>query len=296
MIAVFSFFSLPFLHHNRMAHGLVDNTFFYQCWMLSVLYAKKHFPEVRLVTDNAGKEILCDLLELPFDKVSLELNSIQHIFPELWAYGKVIAYKSQSQPFLHIDYDAFFFNPLPEDIKNSAVIAESKEDFSEFVYYTNNHKFLKELGYVSAYFPPRPSLNHAFNCGVFGGTNLPFIKSYCEEAEKIVHFIQQHPAAFYAHDSLHRYLFSIVFEQSNLAFCLAHHRLSPRLLLKHPGASDFPGYTHLKGAKLHPHVKQRVAARLLNDFPDHWNRYIFKTIISNPKNRPYHEPNHHHFL
>ncbi len=288
MNAVYSFFSKPYLHNNRKAQGSLDNLFFYQCWLLSVHYAKKHFSEVHLVTDSEGKRLLVDMLGLPFDKVSLELDDIQHVIPELWAYGKIIAYKVQKSPFLHIDYDAFLFQPLPERILSASVIAESLEPFSDFIYYNKNHQFLKEQGYVSQYFNRKVLPDYAYNCGVFGGSDLGFIAEYCSSAESVVSFVQQHQNDFQKLDSMHRALFSIVFEQSNLSFCCHLHNLMPELLLSQPYASDCPGYVHLKGSKQNSRVQERIKERVENEFPFEWNRILFGTIIANPKNQQYH--------
>lgn len=293
MHAVYSFFSKPFLSSGRKAQGKLDEHFFYQCWILTVLLAKRIFPEVHLVTDDEGKKILIDLLELPFDSVSLDLNDIQHIPSELWAYGKIIAYQKQTKPFLHLDYDVFLFEQLPSDIYSAEIIVESKELFTDFIYYKPNHKFLKEQKYESPFSSSLYSLNHAFNCGVFGGRNLPTISQYCAEARRIVHFVNRKMVPFNSLPVIHRRLFSIVFEQSCLASVTLALHVPVFQLLTNPSGADVYGYTHLKGTKEFPWIRQRITSRLQKEFPGHFNRYLFKTIASNPKNRQYHENIYH---
>ena len=132
-----SFWSKPFFKENddlnaRFKGGwLSANFFFYSC-LLSCLKFKQNYGEVTLYTDNLGKELLIDKLEIPYSKVNLELNELQDYPAELWALGKVFTYSLQEKPFIHADTDVFIWNKLPADfLKVRFICSKLRIQFSK---------------------------------------------------------------------------------------------------------------------------------------------------------------------
>src|SRR5215213_9355428 len=105
MKIVQSFWTKPFLQagefliDSRMNGGWLDRKYNYFSWALSCLQLRKYYSEVELVTDNLGKFILIDCMQLPYTKVVVRLNEIDHYDSSLWALGKIFAYSLQTTPF-----------------------------------------------------------------------------------------------------------------------------------------------------------------------------------------------------
>ena len=77
-------------------------------WSYSVLKLREFYKDLELYTDFEGKNILIDLLQLPYSKVHTDYEYID-INPNLWAYPKILTYNRQEEPFIHIDGDIFIW-------------------------------------------------------------------------------------------------------------------------------------------------------------------------------------------
>src|SRR5262245_11871621 len=64
MKAVFSFWSKPFSYRPGSYGGFVRAEDFLRSWTLAVQLAARHYKDVTLVTDSAGKALLQDALAL----------------------------------------------------------------------------------------------------------------------------------------------------------------------------------------------------------------------------------------
>jgi Family of unknown function (DUF6734) len=53
---------------------------------------------------------------LEFDTVSVDLNELAHSDPEWWTLGKMMTYRAQAEPFVHIDEDVFLWQRLPREL------------------------------------------------------------------------------------------------------------------------------------------------------------------------------------
>lgn len=72
-------------------------------WALSCLKFKEIYNEIELVTDINGKHLLYDILELPYTNVVTKLDDLNDYNHNLWALGKLYAYKLQQEPFIHVE-------------------------------------------------------------------------------------------------------------------------------------------------------------------------------------------------
>lgn len=124
---------------------------------LSFFMARRVYRVNKLVTDNYGKYLLCDFLELPYDEVSYELEAFQWITGPLWAMGKVVAYGimgEEKKRFAHIDDDFILYRRLDdsgeatfqhvEDANASAYAPTWEKVMSEThtlpYFYSENHR------------------------------------------------------------------------------------------------------------------------------------------------------------
>lgn len=157
-------------------------------WMLSSLLLKKHFPKTKFVGTQKAVNVLIKKLGLSFDEVEIlsedfMLNKNYHI----WSAGKILVYSKQTEPFIHIDYDTFLWEALPEKILNASLVAmhdefHHKGDFENFIKKAyGGENFLP----IKHYFPHEVSyhlendiIQRPYNMSIFGGNDTNFIKDF----------------------------------------------------------------------------------------------------------------------
>jgi hypothetical protein len=145
---------------------------------ISNYFANKHFDNVYLITDSDSVNYFKNL---PWTNISTELDSLDKKLGGVWSLGKILAYKIASEknkPFIHIDYDVFLYNGLPEKLIGAEVFAQSDEWYAKTAYQID--LFLKDC--PNTFFIPIFQQNSAANLGIFGGTNTAFINRYANEA------------------------------------------------------------------------------------------------------------------
>lgn len=269
MNAVFSFMSEPYLLNQNRVHGNISNRFFYYAWSLSVHLAAQHYKKVILITDDFGKHLLINKLQLPFTDVSTSLNVINGIGKNFWALGKMIAYKEQTEPFLHIDYDVFLF----DRIDFTGTITQSIEPFEVHSLYNFITDKMKAAGYSSKVFDATyKKMNHAFNAGILGSDDIDFIQKYYAEAANIVNFAKLNRSKFInSLDVYNQGLFSCIFEQYAIAAAAKYYEKEIKVHLKNMKEGSAKNYVHVHGAKNNIEVMNRVKQRLQNDFPAAFN-------------------------
>lgn len=193
MKVIQSFWSKPFFKENddlnaRFKGGWLSASFFFYSCLLSCLKFKQHYGEVSLYTDDFGKELLIDKLEIPYSKVFLDLNAIEKYPPELWALGKIMTYSLQDTPFIHADTDVFVWDKLPERLLEADLLAQNFEfNFPKYrevleMALQQFQNFSKEL------FPFYSQTNDvfAFNAGIIGGNNTSFFKEFKTRVFQII--------------------------------------------------------------------------------------------------------------
>ncbi len=153
-------------------------------WALSCLKLREFYPEVCLVTDKIGKELLIDQMQLPYTEVQVRLDEINSYDPNLWALGKIYTYRIQKEPFLHVDADVFTWKKFDEDLLKAPLIAQSEEqDFDSF-YLPILEDIYQHCSSVPSilrtYCPPAGKSVNGANAGIFGGQNLDFFQDYTQ--------------------------------------------------------------------------------------------------------------------
>ncbi|WP_035354684.1 DUF6734 family protein [Edaphobacter aggregans] len=280
MRSVWSFWSLPFkAFKGRMwrqpKHHLMS-------WGLSLRLAQEYFPETVLITDTWGKELLVDDLGLEFAHVSTELDRLKNIDPEWWALGKLVAYRMQEKPFIHLDTDVFLWKPLPPSLLSADVFTQCPEHHSldEAVGpYLIEDLFAKfELPLPVEWVWSRSTHTTWFpeeNCGIFGGNNIPFIRYFSQAALDLVTSGKHADAwsTFGDKDGS-----NMLVEQYLLSACIGYHRSNPQSPFRgissrhlfpsfaesyNPSLATKAGFTHLLGdAKTNEHATDRLERRI----------------------------------
>lgn len=195
MRIIHSFWSKPFLHNidnttiNHLKDDWINLELYFMSWVLSCCSFKKHYSNITLYTDTIGKEVLIDILNLPYSSYSTELNSIDKYNCNFWALGKLHTYNLQKEPFIHVDGDVFIWDKLPADITDQDVIAQN-EELNDSLYREQFNEIIKNASYmpkeISEVYLSEAKIV-ASNTGIFGGNDIQFINEYSKLA---LHFIE----------------------------------------------------------------------------------------------------------
>jgi hypothetical protein len=280
-----SFWSKPFFKENddlnaRFKGGWLNANFFYYSCILSCLKFKQNYGEVTLYTDDLGKELLIDKLEIPYSKVHVELNELQDYPAELWALGKVLTYSLQEKPFIHADTDVFLWDKLPVDFLKTDLFAQNLE--YNFPKYNEVLEIvLNEFKAISKDLFPiysRTKDVYAYNAGIIGGTSLDFFK---ELKSKVFEIIDANL------DKLHLVdvgILNMVYEQM-LGFELANEKNLEMKFLKSQMNEAFTNvmkfhvvpiketYIHTVGyAKRSIEMCEQIKYRLRYEFPEEYDK------------------------
>lgn len=170
---------------NLPVSELIRNTFGYStardhltCWALSAWSCYRAYPEAQhlLITDTPGARLLIDHLKLPFTAYMTVLDETPFLTPGLWVMGKLHAYQVVEAPFLHVDGDAFIWEPLSNLTGQEPLIAQSEEsDTRQFHWYAPTRKAIRYAGIKE---PVHTEDTWAYNVGFIGGTNEDFFREY----------------------------------------------------------------------------------------------------------------------
>lgn len=155
-------------------------------WILSANQLAKYYA-VELYTDQKGYEILIEKLQLPYAKVHVVLDELNHYHKDLWAIPKIKAYSLQQAPFLHVDGDVFIWEPFPEKLMQAGLITQNLE--STTLYYKNMWDEIKpKLQYIPTEMDKYVYgiNNSACNMGIIGGHDIDFFQTYTTTAFEFV--------------------------------------------------------------------------------------------------------------
>lgn len=281
MRAVWSLWTLPQRSGRRVA-WLSDREHLLS-WVLSVETARWHYPDTALYTDDEGARLLVDRLALPFVHVSTALNQLKREDPDWWMLGKLLAYRLQERPFVHIDSDVYLWNPLPQFVKVAPVFAQNPEDASNDPWYDSDicERTIRSLGdgaipiewnwYRRSGLPQR-----AASCGILGGNDPALLHNYASVVIRLL-TSRRNRVAF---NSLpDKRLYNPFFEQYLLCAVARYHGSSVAYLFdsfsQAAECAAEAGYTHLiSGAKLNPEIARRLEARVARDYPESYERCL----------------------
>ena len=229
--------------------------------------------------------LLFDMLQLPYSEVYLTHDELILFHPDLWALSKIHTYSLQEQPFLHIDSDAFIFQPFNSNLLSGELIAQNVEVATDYYYYPEQKNLMQHF----TFFPPCVKRDfesgipiQAVNAGILGGHNVSFFHDYAvsalEYVQKNVDELKYVNASFFN-----------VFVEQHLFYALAKERHIPVNVLfesiindnGYKNLGDFhevpfdKSYLHLLGAyKRDEFTCIRMAAKLRELHPEYYERII----------------------
>lgn len=284
--------------YNRLQGGWPSLKYALCAMAYSCLSIKKFYPNIELVTDSLGYNLLIEELSLPYSKVDLSLNNFD-VDPNLWALAKVYSYSLQQEPFIHVDNDIFIWGKFPSDIENSALCCQNFEqlskDYSEGLsllkkYISFSNSLFENLIYNDDY------LNNCFavNAGILGGNNVDFIKFY---SQYILDFYKTRKHEFekvgecvgLLNIILEQLSFGVLSKEKNINInCLKHIADFDELINNIIDIYSTPiktKYVHCLGnIKKDVFIAQQIEFHLKSQYPDYYdkiNEYCIKNGFAN---------------
>ncbi len=278
-----SYWSKPLLKNrtDNKPGGWLNNSYLYMSQALSCLKYGEFYP-VELVTDRKGKEILIDILELPYSKVDVELDQLNSYPADLWAIGKLYAYRMQEEPFIHVDNDCFIWQRFPEKIENGGLVVERLE-LPRGKQTEAYHTFMEQLSYIPEEIKAYRKTTTDFiqvNAGIFGGKDLSFLKAFTTDAFR---FIDRNLPVLEERRKLsHMGLFNMIYEQYFFHVLTAkRNKQVVHLKTDSPDITNISlapfanKYVHLFGVvKSYPVYCMQLAERLWMEYPEYYNRIM----------------------
>ncbi|TGE13966.1 DUF6734 family protein [Hymenobacter elongatus] len=178
------------IEESRVKGGWLSEKYHHYSMALSACLLRQWYPELELVTDQAGAELLIDQLQLPYSGVNVCLDQLNQ-FPEgLWSLPKLHAYSLQQSPFLHVDGDVFTWTPFKtEQLGNNFLLVQSPEVDHHESYEKPLLHFQATLEGLPACMLPAATqapLITSLNAGVLGGSDLEFINTYATQALELI--------------------------------------------------------------------------------------------------------------
>ncbi len=267
---------------DRNKGGWSDKKYNYMSWTLSCLQFKKYYPDIELVTDSLGYDLLINKLELPYTNVEVCLDNLNKYHPDLWALGKIYAYSIQKEPFIHADGDIFIYDKFGQAMEESELVAQNAE--KGFGYYNDVFNQIKEsFNYVPNILEESNNRNkqiNAINAGILGGVDIDFFSSYTKEAFK---FVDDNLTYL---DKIDIGMFNTIFEQFLFNALAEKDKKEINYYLMDvnhafDGLADFTGlpnktkYIHTVGIyKSIKYIGDLLEYRLLTDYPDYYYKIL----------------------
>lgn len=251
-------------------------------WTLSCLLLRRHYDHVELFTDEIGKKVLIDILQLPYTKVHIVFDENFVIHPKLFSLAKIRTYSLQQKPFIHVDGDVFLWKRLSDSLLNAELIASNIEKNLFF-----NKDILLAIDRTFDFIPKHLRKIHehenifSSNAGIFGGSNMKFIKQYCKAAH---YFIESNRSDL---DLVNTGALNFLIEQISLYYLSGKEKAPITYYVQepveHPLYQDYLRFIDVPnvnmvhpvgGCKKLPYVLDHLAKRLRLEFPQHYYKII----------------------
>ena len=250
-------------------------------WILSSHQLVKFHKEVELYTDRFGYEILITKLQLPYTRVHVVLDDLNHYPSDLWGVSKIKVYQMQTEPFLHVDGDVFVWESLDVKFRCAALLTQNLEITGD-----NYTKMWNEISPELLYMPDemeryhKRSDNFGCNMGVTGGNDIDFFKEY---AAISIDFLDKNKKAWPKINCLN---FNLFFEQV-LFYQFAQNRdVKIDFLFDevyndgyYSGFAEFQDvpdkkYLHLLGAyKKNPAICKAMEVYVMKNYPECYSKW-----------------------
>jgi len=227
---------------------------------LTLCALRRHFDFVELVSDECGI-LIADRLRWNYDSFRTDLEFIPDEIAHIWAAGKLVAQRIQSEPYAHIDNDFVLLDPLPAACRQAPVFAQGKD---EPAYYLNPH----HAAVFALAGLPRGAVG--YNAGIIGGTDLRALHGYCDYAYGLME-----KCASYGNGTVA----SIIVEQAGFGHYMRAIRCPVVELIPLPLSASNGDFSHCRFSHLWAWTKRqatwqaKVERRMIEEFPAEYARF-----------------------
>ena len=291
MKVIQSFWSKPLfkanedIKGNRYHGGWINFRYCLMSMAYSCLTISRFYPHLELYTDSFGVKLFKDILKLPYQKFHTLLDDMINIDEALWAYGKIMTYSAQKEPFLHIDNDVFIWQEFPNIIEHAGLVCQSLEMIED--YSLTDYKIA--LDYIRCNYGMMPKIlenskcKSAANMGLFGGNNLDFIMHYCKEAKSA--FNDMYDGIIQS--GCKKGIFNIIYEQLLLTELANKHNQQITYLIPYNDLDEIVKYSTIEtapyeskymhclgGLKTYNYICEQIEYRLKYEYPVYYNRIL----------------------
>ncbi|WP_026994368.1 DUF6734 family protein [Flectobacillus major] len=266
---------------TKLDAGWFSSKFHFMSWALSAVSIQKYYPNIELITNNLGKEILIDKLQLPYSSISLAQENFNPLLPSLWVLRKLYSYTIQDEPFIHIDGDAYLFKPFDKEFLNAQLVAQN---------YEYNHPYylqgVKEVMNTCIQVPNYLKQDNqekiaAVNAGIMGGSDTDFFKRLYLDVtlflEKNKDYLN-HLDPFCFNIFLEQFWFKKLADTSQISIC---YQMSQQIGYPHNYQLDrfwdlpnFCDYIHVMNYKKNQTICEKMAQRLYIESPELYERVV----------------------
>ncbi|WP_353484635.1 DUF6734 family protein [Haliscomenobacter sp.] len=253
-------------------------------WVLSAHSIRKFYPQLELITDDFGAEILVNELQLPYTHVRKDYQGLDLGYPDrIWATKKMYGYTLHDEPFINFDEDVFLWEALPKAMFEAPLCAQNIEVEVPF--------YWSALRDVQLHFKHQPAilkkiLAHkspliASNAGILGANHLEFIQQYVQFG---FDFLNQNLNKL---SKVNQGNQNIIIEQlffyelaREQGIPIAHLIEEPTTSRQFPHLTHFtalPGrctYIHIMGGKKYPTTCEQLEQRVRIEYPDAYYRVL----------------------
>lgn len=253
----------------------------YLSWIVSCNQLRKYYDDVTLVTDKQGYDVLINKLQLPYTDVIVNLDELNGYNSNLWALAKIKAYDSFDEPFIHVDGDVFVWTRIDEPLKNHDLITQNQEITTD--YYWNMWQFIcPAIQYIPEVM--QRYVNHidskAYNMGIFGGTDIDFIKRYARQAfdfvDRNLEDVNQLEGTNFNIFFEQVLLYQMVREESKTMSCFIREDIGDNQYHDFANFDDVPdrrSYLHLLGFyKQQQSVCKKLESFVIRNYPEYYKR------------------------
>lgn len=264
-------------NNGRRTGGWLSERTHAMSWALSCLKCKQFYPNIDLYTDKSGREWLIDMLQLPYTDVYEDLDSLNHYDSHLWALPKVYTYSKQKNSFLHIDGDAYIWEPFKDEVVNSELFVQNFE--VNYSYYKAPLMQMEEhFDYIPDIFKDvlsdiKEKSIISINAGIIGGSDTDFFTTYSSLVFDLINKNKNKLAELdtgnlnIVFEQLYFYLLA-KFQNKNIEVLLNNVDVKSVDLIKFSVTPLINKYVHTIGyAKQNPVSCNQVELRLKYEFP-----------------------------
>ncbi|MCF0254727.1 MAG: hypothetical protein HUK10_00355 [Bacteroides heparinolyticus] len=252
----------------------------------SCLLLKKYNPKDRLIFygNTNMVHLFENLFGLPYDEYKI-VECKGEYSEWFYCWPKIMTYKAQTDPFIHIDNDIFMWDYLPQELKDASLVAQHLEKDSKFymeVYNQISKDQIKIPDYIKTCYDGK--FINSYNAGLLGGNDLSF---FCKYLSEIQTFIDNNISQIASSDR--KFLYNVVFEQWLFFGMTKYHDKTVTTFYNRP-ITDFDmkeahvpfqilslgelRYLHVMEYKDNIRCNRFIAYKMQSDFPKEYERIL----------------------